>query len=262
MNREDNLFGDVEEFVTDWLEPLLEESQPPADPSKPPPPPARFLARLDPPIAVPYEETVNPAEDIAAILFPNAVLHERVDRSVHVPGTSPDGVIHSYRLSSSKPVYSRLVHDIPFTHPRELLPILKILRQYAAASIVLGSCFLRDEVKRVVQDGDDDDDEEDDDVGDLESFMDDDELVPSSSSPPKLFVVDMSLSVLLPQLDLVMSLVFPMGSEIVHLEIEVGKNGEMRVEGKGVTGFNIGAFEKALRACEDIPLALEWASRQ
>lgn len=104
-----------------------------------------------------------------------------------------------------------------------------------------------------------DEEDEEEDIGDLESFMDDE--IQSTSSAR--FAVDVSLS-MLPQLDMVISVSFPMNGDIVHLDIEVGKNGDLRVEGKGNSGgsFDVGTFERALRVCEDIPLALEWAARR
>ena len=118
----------------------------------------------------------------------------------------------------------------------------------------------------MVTDGEEEDnEEEEDDIGDLESFMDDDETpvskVKLAAGSGRSFVVDVALSMVPVQLDFYVGLVFPVGEEIVHLDVEIGKNGEIRVEGKGAGEFNVQAFEKALRACEDIPLALEWASR-
>lgn len=161
-----------------------------------------------------------------------------------------------------------MVSEIPFSHPRDLLNFLKILRQFAVASTILGSCFLRDPVKKLVIDGsDDDDEEEEDDIEDLESFMDDDDDddhemadvgMRNGGHRKTSFVVDVALKM---EMDFYIALVFPRGDDIVHLDIEVGKNGEIRVEGKGGGEFNVAAFEKALRAGEDVPLALEWAAR-
>ncbi|TGZ82738.1 hypothetical protein EX30DRAFT_339027 [Ascodesmis nigricans] len=267
--KEDNLFGDVEELAIDWLEPPHEEfPDTTGDTSHPRTPPARFSARLDPPLTLPLYDEVDPTltasfpnhitnpGPLVSLLFPNLEVNQYTNRRVHIPGGLGE-ITHAYRLYSDlKPVYSRTVSEVPFSHPKDLIAAFKVLRQYALLETLLASCFSREQVQEDTNHGDGGDLEKE--VMDLEAFLAEDCVV---SVPLR---VDIAL---LPERAFGIDVAFPLDGDPVHLNIIVERNGELKVmipEG-GLTGVAAGldvrAFEKGLRASEDIPLMIEWFRR-
>ena len=129
----------------------------------------RFVAKFDPPLVVPvttyislYQSVgVEPPQDFLATTFvglalrPNeldpgmtgtagATTHEiRSTRSVLVrdeTGQEKDGT-HNLSLYVPKMEYSRRLESLPFAHPKQLVEILPILRQYAFTTSLLQNSF-------------------------------------------------------------------------------------------------------------------------
>jgi hypothetical protein len=228
------LFGEFEEPVTDWFEPPLEELIASEDPSQSRPPSARFVARLDPPVAIPYQDEMElynnlmmgpPSGDLGPIekqLFPNLPASGEKSRRLYIPpdGSEPDpdnanDVKHTYTLHAGlKPVFGRHLSEIPFSHPKELLPIFKVLRQYALVSTLLNSSF--DDKNPDAESPEKDEDEEM--VDTLDSFLAD----ADGPSPSKPLPVDITLA---PEQGFGIAAVFPCQSGLANMRIQVGMRG-------------------------------------
>lgn len=285
--REDNLFGDIEELTTDWLEPPLEELMDVAgDPSQSRPPSARFVARLDPPVVLPWHEEhaihpslmLGPDGTLENLILPNLSENESVYRRVYVPhststfgiGENEEGILHRYQLQNShlKPVAARRVSEIPFSHPRDLLKIFQTLRQYALLTTILESCFVSPGSLKLPSQPAERDNKVDV-LDNLNSFLqddgaaDDDESVFGGALP-----VDITLE---PEHSFGLRIVFPVKSfGIANLQLQVGRNAELKLRTSSTEGARNGSsvgvdanvIKKALRASEDIGLALEWIRQQ
>jgi hypothetical protein len=130
----------------------------------------RFVAKFDPPLVVPlttyislYQSVgIEPPQDFLATTFvglalrpseldpgmtgtAGATTHEiRSTRTVTV--RAEDGQekekTHNLSLYVPKMEYSRRLDSLPFAHPKQLVEILPILRQYAFATSLLQNSFL------------------------------------------------------------------------------------------------------------------------
>jgi hypothetical protein len=271
--REDNLFGDMEELMTDWLEPSVEELMDVAgDPSQSRP---HFVARLDPPVVLPLQDQLelhpsllgSDVGTLESILFPNLSQSSATYRRVYVPHGAPSAAegdpIHRYELHSHlKPVFARQISEIPFSHPRELLPIFRTLRQHTLIRSLLESCFGRPNPLEMAN-GKEDSRMDIDAQDDLNSFLQDDDS--GDASGGDALPIDVALE---PEHDFGLSVVFPgKSNSITNLQIQVGKNAELKLamspteEGSG-GNVDAKAVEKALRASEDLGLVVEWLRRQ
>lgn len=170
----------------DWQEPKPTFLEPPAstgdddamnldaDPGRLPN--IRFVAKFNPPLVVPittyislYQSVgIEPPQDFTATTFvglalrpseldpaitgtAGATTHEiRSTRTTLVRdnhGNEKDR-IHSLSLYVPKMEYSRRLESLPFAHPKQLVEILPILRQYAFTTSLLQSSFLETEQKK------------------------------------------------------------------------------------------------------------------
>lgn len=272
----DSLFGDPEDTVTDWLSPPLEELPDHLDPR---PPSSRFIARLDPPVAVPFQDELQLfttlllappagilADTLEALLFAGAGSTAERQRRVWVPGENDDddddddddSVRHTYRLHAAlKPVYARHIHEVPFSHPKELPGIFAVLRQFVVVATLLRSCFGPDvgigEKNDSNNKPEDNEDEEED--LDLDSFMASDEAAEHGVVPVDLTIAEQpgvfSIGV-----------IFPLRAGVASFSVEVGRNADVRVmvpEGEVV---DAGGVERAVGMTEDLGLAVEWVRRR
>ena len=136
-------------------------------------PDVRFVAKLSPPVAVPLylaaqmlsqvglsiaQEPIRPINyellaiqrplssrfDVSAAIDRNAV--DTVVKTIRIPSFAKGEDIeieHQYSLdvSSASTEYGRFLEEIPFSHPRQIIQFLPILRQYAFLSRLLQSAF-------------------------------------------------------------------------------------------------------------------------
>ncbi|KAI9826671.1 MAG: hypothetical protein M1819_007305 [Sarea resinae] len=130
-------------------------------------PDVRFVARLEPPVIVPLQTAVEiysmlgsaiPQESIRPTTFDGLILP--LSESENAAATAPQGeesreVVcertvlaldaertesqrrHRYTVFAQKQDFGRAVEEIPFSHPRQLLAVLPILRQYARTASIL-----------------------------------------------------------------------------------------------------------------------------
>lgn len=170
----------------DWQEPKPTFLEPPApsgdddamhldaDPGRLPN--IRFVAKFNPPLVVPiatyislYQSVgVEPPQDFTATTFvglalrPNeldpamtgtagATTHEiRSTRTALVRNSdgTEEETGHNLSLYVPKMEYSRRLESLPFAHPKQLVEILPILRQYAFTTSLLQGSFLETEQKK------------------------------------------------------------------------------------------------------------------
>ncbi|KAF2458558.1 mediator of RNA polymerase II transcription subunit 1-domain-containing protein [Lineolata rhizophorae] len=181
--REDPLFSDQAGSSTgiNWLEPdqtFIPQGETSAGAMDLDPtagggsklPSARFVAKLNPPVALPYgiamqvlesvgatipEEMVRFSTFEALVLKGDGVLEAdgsgpqfQGKETVMVVGNAKDGAkrdlgdrVHENRLYVPKPDYARVIEEIPFSHPRQLVDVLPLLRQYAFLATLLSRSF-------------------------------------------------------------------------------------------------------------------------
>ncbi|KAI5812348.1 mediator of RNA polymerase II transcription subunit 1-domain-containing protein [Pyronema omphalodes] len=260
-HKEDNLFGDLEELTTDWLEPPLEElMEITGDPTQSKPPSARFVARLDPPLVLPWpeEQALNPSiiptdiDSFERLLFPSLSPKESTYREVYSSSEDVEPTVHNYHLETLalKTVSSRRVTDIPFSHPRDLLRFFHTLRQYALLSTLLESCFSPKHVSKTPPSD-----------GQKPVVMDELDLLlqgfDSSNTPAVGLPVTISLE---PEQGFGLRVVYPDQGGMGNWQVVVGRNGDLKV----ATGGNSATedrIRKALGAAEDLGLVVEWVRR-
>lgn len=269
----DSLFGDPEDTVTDWLEPPLEELPDHLDSR---PPGSRFIARLDPPVAVPFQDELQLfttlllappagilADTLEALLFPGTSPRLGRERRVWVPpspdallGEDDDSVRHTYRLHSSlKPVYARHIHEVPFSHPKELPGIFAVLRQFVVVATLLRSCFGCPDIGVADVQGEKEAEEED---MDLDSFMADD----GTAAAAEHGVVPVDITIAEQPGVFSVGVIFPLCMGVASFCVEVGRNADVRVVGEGGEGVDVRGVERAVGVAEDLGVAVEWVRRR
>lgn len=273
----DSLFGDSEDSVTDWLSPPLEELPDHLDPR---PASSRFIARLDPPVAVPFQDELQLftalllappagilADTLEALLFPGTSTAEHHRRVWVSPENNDDddddddSVRHTYRLHAGlKPVYARHIHEVPFSHPKELPAIFAVLRQFVLVATLLRSCFGGPddggggEQEEVVEQ-EQEEEEEDMDM-DLDSFMASDVTEHSGVVPVDITAAEQPGGVFS------VGAIFPLRAGVASFSVEVGRNADVRVLADGGESINVAALERAVEITEDLGLAVEWVRRR
>lgn len=254
--------------MTDWIEPPLEEVMDVSgDGSQSRPPCARFLARLDPPLTIPGFQEASAADmsadnDLAFALIPG--LPSPVTRTVYIPDQDAEKPTftetkHSYTLHPSlKPTKWGYATEIPFSHPKDLVPLFRILRQYASVTTLLENIFRHKN----------DDTETPTPSAAATGISLEDFLEGGIEEPARSLSVDIQLSL---DNDIGISVVFPVDGGLINLKIVVEKNGGLRVllledstnRAAAVNPpIDVQAVERALKASEDIGLVIEWIRRR
>ncbi|KAK4503749.1 hypothetical protein PRZ48_004664 [Zasmidium cellare] len=124
-------------------------------------PDLRFIAKLDPPVVLPWN-LVNVLSEAGIDLPPIGQVPDFYDASLNVETLSvtartepieaeqsvlvlQDGqekeTVHHYILDVSKPDHGYKLEKLYFSHPRQLVTLLPILRQWAQVGSLLHSCF-------------------------------------------------------------------------------------------------------------------------
>ncbi|EME46605.1 hypothetical protein DOTSEDRAFT_70579 [Dothistroma septosporum NZE10] len=126
-------------------------------------PDMRFVAKLDPPLVVPYQTATNilshvgmPPPQVDLMLHYYALLLDILAHTMYT-GTLADieaeqtvlstksgedvDVKHRYSLDIPKPDWGYKLEKLPFTHPRQLVELLPHLRQWAHIGELLRSAF-------------------------------------------------------------------------------------------------------------------------
>ncbi|KAL9579139.1 MAG: hypothetical protein Q9212_005280, partial [Teloschistes hypoglaucus] len=165
-------------------------------------PDIRFVAHFNPPVLVSLQTALNIYASVGSPLPESSMQQPATYTQLLLPTHTPaansseitaerevflptaDGMAtkrHKYTLFSSSPqeTFAANIENIPFSHPRQLLVLLPVLRQWALLSSLLRRCFNdppptpeakpADNSKRDDEDSDDDDD---DDAGEKQSVLD------------------------------------------------------------------------------------------
>ncbi|KAL8680889.1 MAG: hypothetical protein Q9186_002954 [Xanthomendoza sp. 1 TL-2023] len=126
------------------------------------PPDVRFVARLHPPVLLPIQTAVNIFNSVGiqeamqrttydSLLLPNkdgtpstSTTERMTERDISVPACehgSREIRRHQYTLFTDTQSYARTIDEIPFSHPRQIVALLPVLRQWACVSSILRRCF-------------------------------------------------------------------------------------------------------------------------
>ncbi|PNS19174.1 hypothetical protein CAC42_1910 [Sphaceloma murrayae] len=156
--------------ILDWLEPSALLSTAPKDAESmavddtPKPPNVRFVARLHPAVVVPYAtagqilqscglSSMPPTDSVHSyetvlLNIPTTPRHSPSDtvttchQAVFVPKADIErDVQHRTDLYVPKPEYGFRLSEIPFSHPRQIIDILPLLRQWAHLGSLLVKAF-------------------------------------------------------------------------------------------------------------------------
>ncbi|CAO1603120.1 hypothetical protein XANCAGTX0491_006713 [Xanthoria calcicola] len=237
------------------------------------PPDVRFTARLHPPVLVPLQTAINIFNSVGvqeaiqpttydSLLLPDedgtpslSTTERVVEREVSGPsddaGSMESGARHKYTLFTDAQAYARNIEEIPFAHPRQIVALLPVLRQWVFVSSLLRRCFQPsseqgDEQKDVsnanpvsTSDSDSDSDSSDSDSSfdhdgrrlPIRSFTSEMKAfphLPPSSSPSRLprptpIDISLSLSGSAPRFDLI----FPHKDDLASIAFSVEANAEI-----------------------------------
>lgn len=122
-------------------------------------PDLHFVAKLDPPIVVPLPVAANILTALGASqnAFPYATYQTMLLDIPVQEGLTPEilaqqavftyqggkqvEINHRYALDVPRPDYGFKLHELPFSHPRQIIELLPVLRQWAFLGILLRSAF-------------------------------------------------------------------------------------------------------------------------
>ncbi|KAI8956957.1 mediator of RNA polymerase II transcription subunit 1-domain-containing protein [Daldinia sp. FL1419] len=287
--------------VLDWLEPP-NTILPPSEESKehgleggvnlsgPKPPDVVFMATFDPPVVVSHAVALD-IYKISATNAPlsnltfDALLFPIVDGNSYDPseprevvftqtvptfidnlhgGSQAEPVLKAHRntLFIYKPVYGQVVSQVPFSHPKDLVMMLPVLRQYAFLSLLLSNSLKVRDGKPTAKEADKDNDSrvprtKHDEFNAFMANADD-----NTSSADNVLKVDITLTAHpVPRL----ALVFPFREHTAHVNIEIQLGGRVRIVSDNIfdgdTGYVGGSggrkrsrsdWENALETMEDL----------
>ncbi|KAI1081058.1 mediator of RNA polymerase II transcription subunit 1-domain-containing protein [Whalleya microplaca] len=298
--------------ILDWLEPA-DTLLPPTDDVKqeagleggvnlrgPKTPDVAFLATFDPPVVVPHAvameiykiaATNTPLSSITfdALMFPivdgsaydpseprEITYTQTVPNIAHVNEGQREPVLKAHRntLFIYKPVYGQVLTQVPFSHPKDLITMLPLLRQYAFLSLLLTNSLKPKEDRPTAPEADAENNPEPITTHDeFEQFMKQANAGKGSSS--KVLKVDITLTAHpLPRL----SLVFPFKNHTANVMLEIQLGGKVHIvsdnifpkpgddqrqdtsKGKGRERkvFTVADWANALETAEDIGVWIEF----
>lgn len=124
-------------------------------------PSLRFVARLDPPVVVPWETSTAILNSLGAVeqqgfqtpvllnqllistpMLPNGdVEQEKLVSVRRGPDHAESESTHVYRLHVARPDFGARLEELPFSHPRQLVENLPLLRQWACFGALVKDVF-------------------------------------------------------------------------------------------------------------------------
>ena len=130
-------------------------------------PDVRFLARFEPPVVVPLQTALQIHNSVASAIPQEMILsttYENLlfaDIDLQHPPTQPRTMdktvmsydsacststphVHKYSLFPQQQDWARAITHLPFSHPRQILAVLPILRQWALTGSILRRAFSPD----------------------------------------------------------------------------------------------------------------------
>ena len=269
-------------------EPLLHERAPNV----------RFIAHFEPPIVMPLQLAIDIYQSVGAPLAQEALqsttyeslifadinlpLNVHSQRIVTKTVTSynssgqPTKRKQKYTLFLTQPEYGRVIDSVPFSHPRQIIELLPIMRQWALLGSLLRRSFVPDPVSETPAkltkghpDGDLDLDLQLD-----ESMTVEEELAAflAPSSPPvaEHEVVEDENDAL--PIDITLStspspprigVVWPEGLELKTVDFSVGLNGAIDVHGEEIDKeLEKEKKRRVLEIGEDVGVLVEWLRKE
>ena len=258
-------------------------------------PNVRFVARLEPPIVTPLQVAADIYQSVGApltqesfqpttyesLLFADTtVLQGQRTITKRVTSYDPSGTPteheHQYTLFSHQPDYGRIIDSIPFSHPRQLIAVLPLLRQWALTNSILRRSFTPDPHSPSEEDSNAKSANGTTNNGlDLDAIIRTQEmtveeelaaLLDEPSTPPeedgegtKTLAVDITLSTTSspPQI----GVMWPHGKELKNVDFVVGNNGVIEVSGEDGDDRETERIQKVLGIAEDIGVLVEWLGR-
>lgn len=274
------------------------------------PPDVRFVARVYPPVLVPLQTAVDIFNSVGlqetlqpttydSLLLPNgdgspspSATERAVERIIHAPGKEDSSVEikrHRYTLLTDAQPYARNIEEIPFSHPRQIVALLPVLRQWAFVASILRRCLqtsTNQDVGVGVMPNGGGALRWDSDSPDSDADPDDDEhsSIHPRSSPrsglqkiePTAIDIALSLSSSSPRI----SIIFPFKGELASIMFSVALNAEIKdveltvcstsdaeamTEDGTEKGEEMAArkekIRKVLELSEDIGLLVEWIQK-
>ena len=241
-------------------------------------PSLRFLARLDPPVVLPWQTATALLTTFGAVMpqpFPTPPLLQQllipasvlgsVGNETHKtvlvqrgPETETEAE-HVYRLHVSKAEYGYKLDDLPFAHPRQLVENLPLLRQWGCFGALVQDVFASSATSTppVVQS---------DSNGSIFAFQSNAKSSKAAHGEESLSIDVTLASTPSPKL----SLAFPAlgGEKSIAVKLAVGLNGEIAVHGTiteatGKTAHDIDSkkarrWAKGLEVCGTVGVWIEW----
>lgn len=225
-------------------------------------PDVRFVARLDPPVLVPLQTALHVYESVGTPLSQESIQPTTFDSLLVLnadgtPSTSDTERVverefftptgdreageyrkkHAYTLFTDPQAYARNVEDIPFSHPRQIVTLFPVLRQWAMVSSLLRRCLASSRtssasVSKAAVNGypipeDDDADSASSDDGnaesDLENLLNPSSSAPHAGSKARAIDISLSLSAFAPRI----RLTFERRGEIAHVSFSIGTNAKI-----------------------------------
>ncbi len=254
-------------------------------------PNVRFVARLEPPVVVPLQIAIDIHQSVGApllqeslqsttyesLLFadtaapPNPQEQRTTTKTVTSFDSSGNSIEHrhKYTLFPTQSDYGRVLDSLPFSHPRQIIEILPILRRWVLIGSLLRRAFVPDAVPESLKKVDDDAAFEMD-VQLDESMTVEEELaalLASPSSPSTEDDVDRAEGSALP-VDITLTtssstpgigVVWPQGEMLKTVNIGIGLNGTIEVYGDlAGKGSEREKTKRILEIAEDVGVLVMW----
>lgn len=262
-------------------------------------PNVRFIARFEPPLVVPLQTAADIYQSIGAPLAQDSIqptTYESLlfaDTTIPPPQggqrittkrlTSYDAAgeptehVHRYTLFALQPDYGRVIDAIPFSHPRQLIAILPVLRQWALIGSLLRRSFVpdpsslsdaaADTIKPTDMDLDTLVHEEEMTVEEeLAALLDDNGPPASSPQSDKENALMVDITLCTTSLPPRVGVVWSRGDGLRSVDFGVGLNGVIEVdpgsEGEvGQASVERERMSKMLSIAEDVGVLIEWLSK-
>ncbi|KFY86088.1 hypothetical protein V500_07886 [Pseudogymnoascus sp. VKM F-4518 (FW-2643)] len=254
-------------------------------------PDVRFVAKFSPPLTLPYSAAMQIYDSTGAHLEPDALAafdalafppqttepsepdgaHRRIRKeqlvSVYKRTGEHEKQCHTNTLTIPKMEYALKLTEVPFSHPRELVQMLPILRQYTRLSTLLERSFGSKYTSDHKTESEDVPGEESTVKDDFDAFM-----AEASHKNKKLQFTKIPVDVsLYTQPGPSLRIIFPLGPRIADILVEIESNGALHVvsqnvipEGDGMTettktkSLTVDDLGRILETCEDIGIFAEF----
>ena len=294
----------IQESPLDWQEPPPTLLKPPTEGSmnidgqdslfQERTPNVRFIARFEPPVVVPLQIAIDIHQSVGSplsqetiqsstyesLLFaditPSPATQDQriVIKTVRSYDSSGDAIEHrhKYTLFPTQPDYGRAIECVPFSHPRQIIEILPILRQWALLGSLLRRSFVPDPSSGPHQKANDDA-ASDFDFQQDESMTVEEELAALLASPSShamengvggleetALPVDITLTTSSPTPGI--GVVWPQGEKLKAVHFGVGMNGLFEVFGNdNEERLERQNAKRILEIAEDVGVLVAWMTK-